>query len=87
MADKLKKSRIGRLPTNEGKADKFVRVVSPRVKKAIKCILIIGNCAGSGYSFTEHQHKQITDALYMAVNQLEARFAGKKETVEFTFKP
>ena len=72
----------------ETKGQCFVRVVTPRVQKAIKMILLIGNCAGSVYSYDEVQAKQITDALYKAVNDVEERFQRKKgvEKMVFHFK-
>lgn len=63
---------------NENKADKFVRVVSPRVSKAVKAIGLIGNCAGSSYLYTTKQTTEIHNALVQAVEQIDDQFAKKQ---------
>lgn len=71
----------------ESKSDRFVRVVTPRVGKAVKAIKVIGYCAGSTYEYTPVQVKQITDVLLTAVSALEGRFEKTAEAKpEFAFK-
>ncbi|MCJ7828821.1 MAG: hypothetical protein MUP81_03655 [Dehalococcoidia bacterium] len=65
----------------------FVRVVKPRVNKALKAITLIGNCAGSGYIFTQPQKDDIFKALHSAITDLEGKFSGmKKSQSVFEFK-
>lgn len=69
--------RKPRQPSNESKADKFSRLASKRVTKALKAIANIGNLSGGGYERTNEQVKKITDALTAAVNAVKARFEGQ----------
>lgn len=57
----------------------FIRVVAPRVNKALKCIRLVGNCAASNYLFTPEQAKAITLALQVAVQGVDNAFAKKVE--------
>lgn len=76
-----------RVPKDESKAARFIRVVTPRVAKAVKAISVIGYCSGSTYEYTTQQIQQIVNALENAQGELLARFAGKKSgQEEFTFK-
>lgn len=87
MADKVKKPSKT-IPQNETKAARFVRVVTPRIARAIKSITVIGYCAAPAYEYKPEQVKQILDALRNAEAQLEAKFAAKqKQEMEFQFKP
>jgi len=65
------------VPKDESKKDKFKRVVEPRVRKAIKAIALIGNCATSGYEYTPDNLAQIAAALNKAEHQLMKRFEAK----------
>jgi len=66
----------------ESKEDKFVRVVTPRIGKAVKSISLIGNCAGSGYAYTESQKQQLILTLRREIDMLEARYSRVKEKQE-----
>jgi len=62
----------------------FVRVVTPRVKKAVKAISLVSNCASSNYSFTAEQAGRIIIALHTAVDVVEVSFSKKTQaTAEF----
>lgn len=63
--------------TTETKQERFIRVVIPRVNKAIKAIEVIGFCAGSSYEYTESQVDDILAALKFSVDSLADSFAGK----------
>lgn len=65
------------VPKDESKRDKFKRVVEPRVRKAIKTIGLIGNCAGGGYEYTPDDIAHILAALMKAHNQLEKTYQTK----------
>lgn len=67
------------IPKEESKAERFVRVVTPRVVKAIKSISVVGYCAGSTYEYTPQQVKQIVDVLLDAVEGVNNKFAAKTE--------
>jgi len=71
----------------ESKADRFVRVVTPRVGKAVKAISVIGYCTGPSYEFTPEQAEQISKALYAAMNELVDSFAKKSsKQTDFNFE-
>lgn len=75
------------IPKDESKADRFIRVVTPRVGKAVKAIRQISYCAGSGYEHSDEQLKQILDILDTARNALADAYSKPRNTEsEFTFK-
>jgi hypothetical protein len=85
MADKRTRKRPA-IPANETKAACFVRVATPRVGKALKCIKIIGNCAGTAYEYTPIQAQIITDVLSGAVGELASKLAKKADkSTDFKF--
>ncbi len=65
------------IPKDESGQHRFVRIVLPRVVKAVKAIVVVGYCTGSGYEHTPTQVKQIIITLREAINNLEAKFEGK----------
>lgn len=84
---KERKRKKQNIPKDENSVDRFVRVVTPRVAKAVKSIRVVGYCAGAGYEYTPAQVQQITDALTTAIRTLQERFATKKGGQEgFAFK-
>ena len=84
---KKQKTRRQVIPKDESKADRFVRVVTPRVGKAIKAINLIGYCGSSSYEYTPKQVEQITQALYAAIKNVVDKLSVKAEKSEgFMFK-
>lgn len=79
MAKEQKKARAA-IPPNETKAGCFVRVVTPRVTKALKSIKLIGNCAGNAYEYTPVQAQKIADVLSAAVGDVVSRLAKKADS-------
>ena len=74
------------VPEDETKEAKFIRVVTPRINRAVKVISLIGNCAGAGYVYSVEQHTQIIEVLEKAVEALDAKFSRtKQETTKFGF--
>ena len=63
------------IPKDESKADRFKRVVQPRVNKAIKAIRLVGNQAGSTYEFTAKQIENIGLALHKEVDVMIKQYA------------
>lgn len=82
-----KKMRVKKeIPTGETNAQRFVRVVTPRVSKALKAISVIGYCAKKPYFYTSEQADTITKALDKAVYELSEKFkATGDKGVEFNF--
>lgn len=78
MAQKRKR-RKQVIPKEETKSERFVRVVTPRVNKAVKAIKQIGFCSAASYEYTSKQIEQIMKALKAAQDEVLAKFAGKQE--------
>lgn len=72
---------------DETKSEKFVRVVTPRIHKAVKSIDLLCNCAGSNYEYTLEQVEQITQALFASVNRVVDAYSVKRHKQDvFEFK-
>lgn len=76
MAEKRKRRKVN-IPKDETKAARFVRVVTPRVVKAVKSISVVGYCASSTYEYTPQQVKQIVEVLLDAVEGVNNKFVAK----------
>ena len=74
---KNRKRRTQEIPENETNAARFIRVVTPRVNKAVKAIDVIGFCTGSAYEHTPAQVKQIHDVLAESLSRLGKKFIGQ----------
>lgn len=65
------------IPKNETKRDRFKRVVTPRVNKALKYIGLVGNQAGGAYEYKKEDVADIMAALRDAVDSVEAQYSGE----------
>jgi len=80
MGKKRKKTK-----TQDEKHADFKRVVTPRVKKALKAIGLIGNQSGSAYAHTEDEIDVIFTALRKKVDAAEKCYKdGGKQDVDFS---
>lgn len=71
----------------QAKRDAFIKVVVPRMTKAIKAIRLVGNCSSGNYLYTTEQAVYIYEALVNAVQAVEKAYSGKAEKeAEFAFK-
>lgn len=77
-----KKRKTTKPPENETDAEKFVRVVTPRINKAVKAIDLIGNCAGTGYVHTPKQVGNIVNILSKAVERVTAAYTKTGKATE-----
>ena len=75
------------IPENETKAEKFVRIATPRVNSVIDKLDILSNCAGSSYEYSEKQIESMFDAIRNAVDNCYSQFQPKQksEKKRFTF--
>ena len=73
------------VPKDETKEVMFIRVVTPRINRAVKFISLIGNCAGTGYAYSDEQREQLILTLRREVDLLESRYKRVKE-VETKFE-
>lgn len=71
-----KKSTI---PKNESKRDRFKRVVTPRVNKALKMIALVANQAGAAYEYKPEDIESIITVLRDAVTAVESKYLCKGE--------
>jgi len=55
----------------------FIKVVSPRVGRALKAIRLIANCASANYNYTPEQAACIVTALEGAVQGVKDVYAKK----------
>lgn len=77
-----KKQKKGK--SQDEKHEDFIRVVTPRVKKALRAIGLIGNQAGSAYVSTEDEVKSIFDVLRKMIDATEKRYtSGDTQDVDF----
>lgn len=75
-------------PKDETKEARFIRVCTARVRKAVKAISNIGNCASSNYSYTPEQLVVLNQSLITAMDDMQAKFQKKVVTTsEFSFTP
>lgn len=82
MAKKKKESKPA-----EDKHAAFLRVVTPRVKKALKAIELIGNQAGAAYAPTVGEVTFMFESLRKKVDATEKRYLGAcKQEDEFNFE-
>lgn len=58
-----RKVRTSRVPENETKQQKFVRLATARVNKVRKALDQIGLLGGAAYESTEDQRNKIADAI------------------------
>lgn len=72
------------VPADETKAQKFSRLASARVSKAVKQIQALGNLSGSGYESTPEQRTKIETVIREAT---VAAIAKLNKTVEKSAEP
>lgn len=78
-----KKQKKGK--SQDEKHKDFIRVVTPRVQKALKAIGLIGNQAGSAYVSTADEVDSIFNALRKMVDSTEKRYtSGDKQDADFS---
>lgn len=58
-----RKVRVSKVPENETKQQKFVRLATARVNKVRKALDQIGLLGGANYESTDDQRKKIADAI------------------------
>lgn len=65
------------VPKDETKRDKFKRIVELRVRKALKAITLVGNCASPAYEYNADDIAAIVGALQCAIEQLDTAYRSK----------
>lgn len=77
----MSKKNSKKKPAVDKHAD-FVRVVTPRVRKALKAIGLIGNQSGAAYAPTDDEVAHIFAVLYKKLEETEKRYSSKGHTAE-----
>jgi len=67
-------------PKDENKRDKFIRVFTPKVNKAVHFIVLVGNGAGAAYAPTQDDIAELLTAMRTAVDAVETRFTSGTTT-------
>ena len=71
---------------NESKEEKFKRLATFRVNKAIKCLDQIGNLSNTGaYSYTQEMAEKMFETLQEKLDELKSKFEPKKKKSESDF--
>jgi len=79
--------RTRKIPEDESKAERFIRVVEPRIGKAVKAIEVIGLCGGSTYEHTAKQVTEIRGTLERAIKRaLDSLESNAPATGGFSFE-
>ena len=63
---------------------RFLRLATPRVKRALNALNLVGNLNGHGYDSTPEDREKIIGRLFDAVHETKRRLEGKKLKEEFT---
>ena len=79
-----KKAPIKKAPVKkqESKADLFIRLAQPRVRKILKSLRILGNCSGNRYEYTQEQIDKISITLSEAMIKCLNKFTKSNEQQE-----
>lgn len=74
-----KKKDVKEMSKPEDKTDKFIRVIQPRVNKALKAIRLLGNCTSSGYKWTDAMSEHVLAELSTELDTLSNKFARRTD--------
>jgi len=66
----------------ETKGEKFKRLASMRVNKALHTIALVGNLSGSGYEYSQEEVNKIFAAFNTRLKETYERFQPKKKGEE-----
>lgn len=63
------------MPSNNKKAENFVRLAEARTNKIIDMVLLLGNLSNkTNYSYTNEQVKAIFDSIQQALDETKQKF-------------
>lgn len=81
MSKQKKERKKADIPVGETKEERFVRVCTPRVKRAIIQIRMVKQTiSGNNYSMTDEQLGTIVSRLHEEVATLQNAFDGKNKS-------
>jgi len=77
--DHYRTARMGNGASHrENKHDRFLRLATGRVQRALKAIELVGRCSSSENEYSEREARQIIDALNEQVADVGRRLAHEK---------
>lgn len=63
------------MPSNNKKAENFIRLAEARTNKIIDMVLLLGNLSNkTNYSYTDEQVKAIFDSIQQALDETKQKF-------------
>lgn len=63
------------MPSNNNKAENFVRLAEARTNKIIDMVLLLGNLSNkTNYSYTDEQVKAIFDSIQQVLDETKQKF-------------
>lgn len=63
------------MPSNNKKAENFVRLAEARTNKIIDMVLLLGNLSNkTNYSYTDEQVKAIFESIQQALDETKQKF-------------
>lgn len=66
------------MPSNNNKAENFVRLAEARTNKIIDMVLLLGNLSNkTNYSYTDEQVKAIFDSIQQVLDETKQKFLEK----------
>ncbi len=69
--------------SGETKEEKFIRLASARVPKALEAIRLVGQLSSANYQYSEQAAEEVVEALREAVSEVGAKFhVPNPQTVE-----
>lgn len=80
-----KRRRTKTAPENETASERFKRLASARVSKAIQCIRLVGNLTGKNYEYSPAQVQTIIDALTRETVKVQKAFQAPGTKPDDTF--
>jgi len=72
-------------PENESKRDRFLRIATPRMQRALTAIRLLGNLSSPTYGWEKQDVEMIRSTLTQALNETMTRF-DKSRKAEVAFE-
>jgi hypothetical protein len=81
-------TEIAQSEITESKHEKFLRLAKDRTITVKKALRVLGNCAGSGYEYSEKEAQDMLGAIADAYDKLRDKFqnpGGSQQSDDFQF--
>jgi len=83
MAPRKQPKRGGRTtpPSDESRRDRFIRIATPRIERALNSIRLLGNLASANYEWGPEDVAKIRQSVTGVLDTTLARFEKQRPTV------